>query len=130
MSRYDLYREYRRGDTTAVKAYERMKRVTEHKGGAVQVAAESIISAAIGTVIFSIVSRLFRDTCRPLTPATVWIESPSGETTLELPFFQGTRIARKHGWGFAAVQPIQPPRLITRREALSILLHGDKLGVI
>jgi len=130
MSRYSLYLDYRRCNTPAAKAYSLLVQDTGHDRDWLQTWVDSIIRVVIGVVTFSIAKGLFRDNHRPITPETVWIESPSSKTTTEFPFFQGARIVRKHGWEFAVVQPIQPPRVITRREALSILLHGDKLGVI
>ncbi len=53
----------------------------------------------------------------------LWIVSPSGKTTVPLPFYTALRVVRKHGWGLAEVEPV---RRISRRDALKILVKGDK----
>jgi len=69
------------------------------------------------SAIVSVFGRLFRQTDRRL-----WITSPSGRTTIALPWFIALRIARKQGWHLTEVAPI---RKITRGRALRILLRGD-----
>jgi len=54
-----------------------------------------------------------------------WITSPSGKTTVQLPFQLALRIVRKRKWRFAEVGPVKPERIFTREEALRVLLFGD-----
>ena len=56
----------------------------------------------------------------------VWVTSPSGKTTRQLPCKLANRVIRRRHWRFARVEPVQPKRLIGRKEALQILIRGDK----
>jgi len=52
----------------------------------------------------------------------LWITSPSGRTTKQMPLYAALRIVRKQGWCFAVVEPV---RKVTRWQAARILLRGD-----
>ncbi|MBU0847496.1 hypothetical protein KKH23_09960 [Patescibacteria group bacterium] len=54
---------------------------------------------------------------------TLWITSPSGKTTVQLPLELALRVIRKKQWTATKVEPV---RTVSRREALKILLHGDR----
>ena len=123
--RYKLYANYRLDGTPALRAFSLMRHTTEPNGAPIDTFIKGVISAVIGCVIFQIMLDLFPKK-RDLIPPTLWIESPSGETIREFPFLQGMRIIKKKNWDFAVVRPIQPPRVVSRREALSILMFGDK----
>ncbi len=56
---------------------------------------------------------------------TLWITSPTGKTTRKMPFYEALRIIRKHGWHMTLVAPIKPNRIISRWQALKILISGD-----
>ena len=55
----------------------------------------------------------------------LWITSPTGKTTIQFHYKLAMRIIRKRGWRFAKVEPVKAKRVISRREALEILLHGN-----
>lgn len=38
----------------------------------------------------------------------LWIASPTGKTTVELPFYQALRIMRREHWHLARVEPVKP----------------------
>ena len=123
-SRYDRYLIHRASNTPALKAYQTMTRLPSDSP-----LIDGLISTMIGLIVFSVVQRIVDKLTggHHAVPATVWIESPSGDTKREFPFWQGSRIVRKHDWHFAVVAPIRPARIVSRREALGILLWGDRL---
>ena len=56
---------------------------------------------------------------------TIWITSPSGNTTRQLPLYQALRIIKKRKWRFTQVAPIKAEEPISRKNALKILLFGN-----
>jgi len=59
---------------------------------------------------------------------TIWVTSPSGKTTKQLPLYQALRIIKKRKWRFTQVAPIKPSVPISRKSALRILLFGRNNG--
>ena len=120
---YESYRKLRLLDRPAIQVYAEFKdRETKRADMSFTNLLCDMICGAITYVIVCGVLRrvfIFQDT--PL-----WIKSPSGKTIVALPLPIALRVIRKHEWDFAEVEPIKPPRIISRREALNILLFGDK----
>lgn len=120
---YDTYRRLRLLDHPALQAYSEAKG-KEAKRNAMDLAT-SLGDMLCGLVVFTIATEvirrgfIFKDT--PL-----WITSPSGKTTMALPLPIAFRVIRKREWDFAKVEPVRPPRVITRRQAMRILIFGDK----
>ena len=56
---------------------------------------------------------------------TIWITSPSGKTTKQLPLYQALRIIKKRKWQFTQVTPTRASVPIARKSALRILLFGS-----
>ena len=50
----------------------------------------------------------------------LWITSPTGKTTVELPFYQALRIIRKRRWELTRVVPVKPP--LTKWQHLKLAL--------
>ena len=126
VDRYALYANYRLGDTPSLEAYKLMRHA-EESPERVRGILQGLVSTVIGIIMFQTVQGLLPDR-GDLVPPSLWIESPSGRTIREFPFYQGIRIIRKHDWDFAVVEPIRPARFISRREALHIMLFGDKVA--
>lgn len=82
---------------------------------------QKVLSVVIGVgALLHVIRRLF-----PFKYGVLWITSPSGKTTKALPFYLAMRIIRQHGWYLAKVEPMKPRRVISRIEAVHILLFGD-----
>jgi hypothetical protein len=81
----------------------------------------AMISVFVGITIMGAFLGIFK---KP----DIWITSPSGKTTIKLPLHQAMRIVRKQNWKYTEVEPIKPPRKISRLEAFKILITGDKDG--
>ena len=77
----------------------------------------TLVSMVVGIVVF------FQLMGGDDLSETMWITSPSGKTTIKLPLDLARRIVRKKGWTCTATEPI---RNISRKEAIKILLKGDK----
>ena len=80
---------------------------------------QSLSTLVIAIVSFVVLNALVADI---ITNKGVWIVSPSGETTIELPHWTAIRVVRKHGWHFAIVEPVKPVKNVTRWSALKILI--------
>jgi hypothetical protein len=120
---YESYRTLRLYDKPALEIYNEWK-VEQAKRDAMSFPA-LMGNWVCGLVVFliadPIIRRLFifEDT-------EIWVTSPSGNTTRKLPLPIALRVIRKREWNFTETQPIKPPRIISRREALRILIFGDK----
>lgn len=112
--RYKRYANYRLGETPALEAFTKMRDAPARSS-----LSSDLTDVVIGalTIVLALVM---------LGGRTLWIQSPSGETVRQFPLWQALRIVRRHGWTFASVEPIQPPRVISRREAIRILMLGDR----
>ncbi len=92
----------------------------------------SSLVSAVGEIITFVVidnalTSIFGWRWRPRdSDATIWIIHPDGSTSRPFPLYQGLRVARKHGWLITDASQLEPKRVIGRREALSILLFGDR----
>lgn len=88
---------------------------------------KGLVSIVIGIVSFVVIDKAIRSlTGKWFDGESLWITSPSGETTMEMPFYRALRIVRKQEWSFAEVEPVKPKRVVGRAEALKIMFRGDK----
>jgi hypothetical protein len=55
--------------------------------------------------------------------AKLWVTTPKGKRSIQLPLYVALRLVRSRNFTFTKVEPT---RTISRREALRILIHGDK----
>lgn len=55
----------------------------------------------------------------------IWITSPSGNTTRQLPLYQALRVIKRKRWHFTQVAPVKAESAISRKNALRILLFGN-----
>jgi len=77
------------------------------------------IATFIGVSIFGMMMKM------NFYGGTIWVTSPSGKTTVRLPVMEALRAVRKHDWELTVTYPL---RKVGRREALDILIHGDRLA--
>ena len=82
-----------------------------------------LVSVVIGIVSFCVVDRLMESI---LHTGGLWVTSPSGKTTVCLPFWTAVRVVRKRGWELTDVEPVQPARRVSRLEAIKIVIRGDR----
>ena len=82
----------------------------------------SMVNVAIYSVVIMSILSIIRK--RNYFNNTIWVTSPSGKTTIRLPIINALRIVRKRGWSITKTYPL---RKVSRREALNILIHGDKI---
>ena len=119
---YDWYTRLREDGLSPLEAIRQIRE--EKQRGLLNSLVAGVISITIGIVLFGTLLKFLKPS-RYEGTRTFSIESPSGKTVRELPLYQALRIIRKRGWDFAEVEPIRPPRFISRREAFNILLFGD-----
>ena len=120
---YESYRNLRLLDKPAIQVYDEMKE-QEARQDKMDIPTH-IVDCVCGLAVFSIAESVIRRVFI-FEDAKIWITSPSGKTTVALPLPIALRVIRKREWNFAEVEPINPPRVISRREGLRILLFGDK----
>jgi MFS family permease len=120
--RYDWFIRLRGDGLSALEAFKEIRESEEHT--ALQLLVRGVISMVIGLIVLGAISDIWG--WRYSGPTMFWIQSPSGRTIKEFPLYQALRIIRIRKWDFAKVEPVKPPRIISRREALHILFYGDK----
>jgi len=122
---YSLYLNYRVGDVPALKAFANMREAQSKSEEGINLSCiiQGVISVVVGLLMLGI---RVKGTPKYVTWGILWIQSPSGKIVKEFPLPQALRIIRKHDWALADVKPLKPPRVISRREALRVLLFGDK----
>ena len=129
--RYDSYLFYRQASRcrpsqalTALREEDAKVALPPSDKNALSATTKSLVTVLIGIMTFCVIHSalsglgFFED-------ETLWIESLSGKTVKKLPLPVALRIVRKRGWHFAEVEPVKPPKVVSRREALGILLFGD-----
>ncbi len=100
-NKYELYLRYRADGESALAALKLIRELEAE--GAIPAMVRRIISIVLGLLMLP---RLFKKR-RYAGGGMLWIKSPSGKAIHQFPFYQALRIVR-------------------RREALHILLVGDK----
>ena len=118
---YGTYRRLRESGEPAIKVYQTWKKhqLSIDTPSFVHQALCSLLPLVVGIMI---IVGMFRS-IKTIHPPTLWITSPSGNTTRRLPLYQALRVVRERKWRFAEVEPV---RTISRREALRILISGER----
>lgn len=120
---YESYRRRRLLDKPASQVYSEMKEQEARQG---DMNLPSLMVAAVcDLAVFAIAQEVIRRAFI-FDNTEIWITSPSGKTTVAVPLPIALRVIRRREWEFAKVEPINPSRVISKREALHILLFGDK----
>lgn len=100
---YELYRDLRAVDAPApaAKVYADWKEqaVQQDVRDCVNRLAHTLVCVAVGVVVAFQVHKLTY-----ITDHKIWIRSPSGDTTIQLPLFDALRVIRKKRWRFAEVE--------------------------
>ena len=82
---------------------------------------KSMMTTIVGVRLYGIISDLLED---GIESTQLWITSPSGKTTVELPFYTALRVIRKRNWTLTEVEPI---RHLSRWEHFKLAI-GKKAG--
>ena len=117
---YESYCCLRQGGESAIKVYQAWKEhypIIDSPSSAHQALSDILpLAVAIMTI-----AGIFHSLNAPRIP-TIWITSPSGKTTKQLPLYQALRVIKKRKWRFTQVAPIKAEEPISRKNALKILL--------
>lgn len=118
---YELYHRLRQGGEPAIKVFQAWKdlQLKRDSMDIYQVLGEMIVSITVTMLVSGILAKQ-----NYIVGHNIWIISPSGSTTRQLPLYQALRVVRKKDWQFAEVKPV---KVISRREALRMLV-GRRLG--
>lgn len=123
------YRAFRCESIRALDAYEKAQKMIEETEVMIEqgsVIAGTMINSLLPIAVAVSVAAMALHSFLGYVKDGLWITSPSGKTTIELPLQLALRVIRKRKWKFANVAPVEPNRTVNRREALKILLTGDK----
>jgi len=119
---YDLYRHLRESGQPASKVFAawQASRLRNDALFASESTGDTIIARllplAVALMVIASMSHEFTRK-RP----TIWITSPLGNTTRQLPLYTALRIVRKRKWRFAEVKPIKVKRGSTSQRLLTRL---------
>jgi len=84
----------------------------------------AMMSTVIGAMMYPIVRKAIEEVLGSyIRKSKLWITSPSGETTVKLPFYTALRIVRNKNWSLTKVEPI---RYLSRWEYLKLAVRGNK----
>lgn len=86
---------------------------------------KSLVKSMMATILGFAVIMAVMKALDPYGGEILWITSPTGETTRELPFKTALRIIRKRGWHLTPVEPIKKRKPMSRWGALRIFITGD-----
>lgn len=119
---YESYCRLWRGDEPALKVYGVWKEVAiKHDAmDCWQYLGELVVSMMVAILVTCEVMKLTY-----ISDHKIWITSPSGKTTVQLPLYDALRVIKKREWKFAEVELVKPQRVITRAEALKILFFRN-----
>ena len=119
---YESYCRLRQGGETAIKVYQAWKeqQLKRDSMDICQLFGESFTGVMVYMLVADIVADLFY-----IDDHKIWITSPSGKTTKQLPLYQALRIIKKREWRFTKVAPTKAEEPISRKNALKILLFGN-----
>ena len=120
---YESYCRLRQGGEPAIKVYQVWKEhypIMDSPSSVYQALSDLIPLVVAIMTIASIFHSL-----NAIRIHTIWITSPSGKTTKQLPLYQALRIVKKRKWQFTQVAPIKAEEPISRKNALKILLFGN-----
>jgi len=81
-----------------------------------------MVSVVIGTMLLPTLLNILHPSL--IRERNLWVTSPTGKTTLEMPFYTALRIVRKQGWNLAEVVPVEIVRNISRWEHLKMAIKG------
>lgn len=110
---YKQYCALRAGSAPATKVYATWKEM------AIQHDVLDCVNRLVHTLVCMAVGVVVTYQVRELTYITshkIWIRSPSGDTTVQLPLLGALRVIRKRGWRFAEVEPVGAKKRRSRRE--------------
>jgi len=116
---YESYCRLRQGNEPAIKVYQVWKehQLKRNSTDTYQLLGEVFTSIMLYTLTVGIIHDLYY-----INDHKIWITSPSGNTTRQLPLYQALRVIRKRKWHFAKVTLAHPSHPISRKAALRILL--------
>ena len=122
------YYAYRHGGSCAVDAHREARRllVETNTMAETSVVSGTIMRDLLPLVVSTCIIVMALKSIVGYVKDGLWITSPSGRTTIELPLKLALRIIRKRKWRFAKVAPVKPDRVVSRHEALKVLLFGDE----
>jgi hypothetical protein len=100
---YDKYISYRYFGYTPLQLSQDKSYYFTKEGG---LGIKSLINVVLGIVSFVVVDEIVEDLLKDLN-ITLWITSPSGNTTIELPISVALRIIRKRKWLTAKCYPVE-----------------------
>lgn len=116
---YETYKRLRSDGLSPSEAMTQLR--SFNKESPIDGLISTMIGVFIGVVLMCSISKRFR-----LPLPSIWVTSPSGKTTVEMPLYQAMRMVNKRHWKYTDVEPVKPPRKVSRLEALKILIIGDK----
>lgn len=120
---YESYCRLRQGGEPASEVYQVWKehQLKQNSMDIYQMLGDIITGIMVFTIVAGMLTRLDYMAVHP-----IWITSPSGNTTRQLPLSHALRIIRKRQWRFTSVTPVTTKSPISRKNALKILLLGNK----
>ena len=83
----------------------------------------AMVGVAIGATLIPVIMDALKRTLYVLSEQYLWVASPSGETTTELPFYTALRVVRKQGWELAEVEPVKH---LSRWEYIKLAIIGRR----
>ncbi len=87
---------------------------------------KDMCATVVGAMVAFVTIRAIQKILDPYDGEVLWITSPSGKTTRELPFKTALRVIRKRGWHFTPVEPIRKRKRISRWDAFKIFITGGR----